>query len=106
MRKLVDRFYDLMSELPDAAHVLRMHPQDLKGSRDKFFDFLSGWLAAATVNGAPRQPTVSCPMHFRSQRGARRLAVVYGAALRSASTQRCQGDAGRSSGAWAITCAT
>lgn len=58
VRKLVDRFYDLMSELPEAAHVLRMHPGDLSGSRDKFFDFLSGWLGGPQLyverRGHPR----------------------------------------------------
>jgi hemoglobin len=44
VRKLVDRFYDLMSELPEARTVLAMHPEDLKSSREKLYMFLSGWL--------------------------------------------------------------
>ena len=36
--RLCDRFYGLMAELR------AMHPQDLQGSRDKLFMFLSGWL--------------------------------------------------------------
>ena len=42
VRKLVTRFYDLMSELPEARDVLAMHPVDLASSREKLFDFLSG----------------------------------------------------------------
>ena len=42
--KLVDRFYDLMDSLPEAAHIRALHPEDLTGSRDKLFKFLSGWL--------------------------------------------------------------
>jgi hemoglobin len=44
LRPLVDRFYDLMDELPEAYGIRRLHPQDLSGSRDKLFKFLSGWL--------------------------------------------------------------
>jgi hemoglobin len=44
VRALVDRFYDLMSELPEAAEVLRMHPRDLASSREKLRLFLTGWL--------------------------------------------------------------
>jgi hemoglobin len=44
LRTLVDRFYDLMDELPEAYGIRRLHPQDLSGSRDKLFKFLSGWL--------------------------------------------------------------
>jgi hemoglobin len=44
VRKLVDRFYDLMDTLPEAATIRAMHPADLSGSRDKLFKFLSGWL--------------------------------------------------------------
>ncbi|MCH1495575.1 MAG: group II truncated hemoglobin [Rubripirellula sp.] len=42
LRRLVDRFYDLMSELPEARGILELHPQDLSESRDKLYKFLSG----------------------------------------------------------------
>ena len=58
VRKLVDRFYDLMRELPEAAHVLHMHPPDLSGSREKLYEFLSGWLGGPPLyvekRGHPR----------------------------------------------------
>lgn len=44
VRRLVDRFYDLMDELPEAWGIRKLHPQDLAGSRDKLYWFLSGWL--------------------------------------------------------------
>lgn len=44
VRRLVDRFYDLMDELPEAYGIRKLHPQDLSGSRDKLYWFLSGWL--------------------------------------------------------------
>ncbi len=43
VRKLVDRFYDLMESSPEAAQVRAIHPKSLKGSREKFFMFLTGW---------------------------------------------------------------
>lgn len=44
VRRLVDRFYDLMSELPEAKGVLSLHPPTLESSRDKLHWFLVGWL--------------------------------------------------------------
>ena len=44
VRKLVDRFYELMDSLPQAQQIRAMHPQDLSVSADKLFMFLSGWL--------------------------------------------------------------
>lgn len=44
VRKLVDRFYDLMDEVPEYHGIRKMHPQDLSASRDKLYRFLSGWL--------------------------------------------------------------
>lgn len=44
VRRLVDRFYDLMNEVPEYHGIRKLHPQDLAGSRDKLYLFLSGWL--------------------------------------------------------------
>ena len=44
IRQLVNRFYDLMDELPEAWELRKIHQQDLQSARDKFFKFLSGWL--------------------------------------------------------------
>ena len=44
VRRLVDRFYDLMELEPAYAGIRRMHPPDMQGSRDKLFWFLCGWL--------------------------------------------------------------
>lgn len=44
VREMVDRFYDLMDLEAEFAGIRAMHPQDLSGSRDKFFWFLCGWL--------------------------------------------------------------
>ncbi len=49
IRGLVDRFYDLMSELPAARMVLELHPKDLTESRDKLFKFLSGFFGGPSL---------------------------------------------------------
>jgi hemoglobin len=43
VRRLVDRFYDLMDSSPEAANIRRLHANSLKVSREKLFMFLSGW---------------------------------------------------------------
>jgi len=42
--RLTDRFYELMATVPQFRALRDMHPEDLKGSRDKLYMFLSGWL--------------------------------------------------------------
>ena len=49
VRKLVDRFYDLMEMMPAAKGILDMHPKDLTGSRDKLFKFLSGFFGGPSL---------------------------------------------------------
>jgi hemoglobin len=49
VRKLVDRFYDLMDTLPEVQKLRALHPEALDGSRDKLSWFLVGWLG-----GPPR----------------------------------------------------
>jgi hemoglobin len=49
VRRLVDRFYDLMDTLPEAAGIRAAHPPLLDESRDKLTWFLTGWLG-----GPPR----------------------------------------------------
>ena len=43
IRQLVQRFYEHMDELPETYGIRKMHAEDLAGSRQKLFDFLSGW---------------------------------------------------------------
>ncbi|MDZ7855053.1 group II truncated hemoglobin [Sphaerotilus sp.] len=58
IRRLVDRFYALMDELPEAYGVRRMHPESLAGSADSLFKFLSGWFGGPPLyireRGHPR----------------------------------------------------
>jgi hemoglobin len=49
LRRLVDRFYDLMDALPEAADVRALHPTSLDSSREKLYLFLTGWLGGPPV---------------------------------------------------------
>ena len=58
VRKLVDRFYDLMDRTPEATTIREMHPASLDESRQKLFEFLCGFLGGPPVyiekHGHPR----------------------------------------------------
>lgn len=58
VRRLVQRFYALMDELPEAAAVRAVHPPSLAGSEQKLFEYFSGWLGGPplfeTKYGHPR----------------------------------------------------
>ena len=44
VRTLVQRFYQLMDELPEAYGIRKLHAKELQGAEDKLFKFLSGWM--------------------------------------------------------------
>lgn len=58
IQALVDRFYALMDELPEAYTVRQLHPENLAGSADSLFKFLSGWFGGPPLyiseRGHPR----------------------------------------------------
>ncbi len=58
IRALVDRFYDAMDAREDCAPIRAMHPDDLGESRQKLFEFLSGWMGGPPLyhqrRGHPR----------------------------------------------------
>jgi hemoglobin len=58
VQRLVQRFYALMDELPEAYTVRQMHPESLKGSAESLFEFLSGWFGGPALyianKGHPR----------------------------------------------------
>jgi hemoglobin len=49
VRRIVDRFYDLMDTDPDVAPLRRMHAGDLTPMRERLTDFMIGWFG-----GPPR----------------------------------------------------
>ena len=49
LRALVDRFYELMDTQPEYYAIRKLHPQDLSGSAEKLYLFLSGWLGGPSL---------------------------------------------------------
>jgi hemoglobin len=49
VRRLVDRFYDLMDTQTEAATIRGLHAPDLSKSRQKLYEFLSGWLGGPAL---------------------------------------------------------
>ncbi len=58
IRRLVNRFYELMDELPEAYTVRQLHPESLAGSATSLFEYLSGWFGGPSLyiakKGHPR----------------------------------------------------
>jgi len=44
VKKLVDRFYELMDTEPEFYGIRKLHPENLATSNEKLYLFLSGWL--------------------------------------------------------------
>ena len=49
VRALTRRFYELMDTLPEASHCRAIHPPDLSGSENKFYEYLTGYLGGPPV---------------------------------------------------------
>ena len=60
VRRLADRFYDIMDSAPEAAGLRALHGTDLAAVRERLFEFLTAWL------GGPRlyfqRPASNCIM--------------------------------------------
>lgn len=58
VRALVERFYALMDQLPEAQDLRRLHPPSLERSADSLFKYLSGWFGGPPLyvreRGHPR----------------------------------------------------
>lgn len=65
VRALVNRFYDLMDELPEAYVIRKLHQEDLSSARQKLFEYFSGWLGGPplfeTKYGHPRMRSRHMP---------------------------------------------
>lgn len=49
IRRLVDDFYDIMDEDPNAEIIRKTHPDNLEVARDKLACFLSGWMGGEAL---------------------------------------------------------
>ena len=43
IHRLVDTFYQIMSDRPEAAGIRALHPEDISSSNQKLFMYFSGW---------------------------------------------------------------
>ena len=69
VRRLTERFYALMDELPEAAACRAIHPPSLEGSEQKLFEFLSGWLGGPQLFVERRGPPMLRRRHFAAPIG-------------------------------------
>jgi hemoglobin len=49
VRRVAERFYDIMNSSSEAAGIRRMHAGDLTPMRQKLFEFMSGWLGGPNL---------------------------------------------------------
>ncbi len=49
LRQLTKKFYEIMDTMPEAKGIRDMHPANLRGSEEKLFMFLSGWLGGPAL---------------------------------------------------------
>lgn len=82
LRKLVNRFYEIMDTLPEARGVREMHPENLESSAKKLFMFLSGWLGGPSLFqeafGHPRMRARHMPFKIgKSERDQWMICMVH-----------------------------
>jgi len=61
--KLANDFYDAMETLPEARHILGLHPADLVESREKMGLFLCGYLNGPELYEEKHGPIQLAPAH-------------------------------------------
>jgi hemoglobin len=66
VRRLVVRFYDLMDALPEAGACRAIHPPDLAESRQKLFEYLTGWLGGPPLYVERRGPPMLRARHLHA----------------------------------------
>ena len=75
VRRIVDRFYDLMDTVPEYYGIRKLHAPDLSSAREKLYLFLSGWLGG---------PPLYMAKHGHPMLRARHLPFPIGTAERDA----------------------
>lgn len=69
VRALTHRFYELMDTLPEAARCRAVHPPDLSGSEEKFYEYLTGWLGGPPIYVEKRGHPMLRRRHFVAEIG-------------------------------------
>lgn len=66
VRKLVDCFYELMETLPEGQAARAIHPADLSDSKQKLFEYFSGWLGGPQLFVERRGPPMLRARHLHA----------------------------------------
>ncbi len=70
-RQLANTFYDIMESDPVAADLLALHPKPMDTIRQKFFEYLTGWLGGPPLYeskyGHPRLRARHLPFKINEQ---------------------------------------
>ncbi|WP_192814382.1 globin domain-containing protein [Rhizobium sp. PDO1-076] len=69
VKALCRRFYELMDTLPEAARCRAVHPPDLSGSEEKFYDYLTGYLGGPPIYMEKRGHPMLRRRHFVAEIG-------------------------------------
>ncbi len=82
LRKITRKFYEIMDRMPEAQGVRKMHPENLAGSEEKLFMFLSGWLGGPNLFierfGHPKMRARHLPFKIgKSERDQWMLCMVH-----------------------------
>ncbi len=82
LRKITRKFYEIMDTMPEAQGVRQMHPENLAGSEEKLFMFLSGWLGGPNLfierYGHPKMRARHLPFKIgKSERDQWMLCMVH-----------------------------
>lgn len=75
LRRLTRRMYALMADDPRASAARAVHPPDLAGSEQKFFEFMSGWLGGPPLFVEKHGPPMLRRRHFVAQIGGPEIAA-------------------------------
>ena len=70
VRRLADRFYEIMDTDPAAARIRAMHGSDLTQIRQLLFEFLSGWLGGPPLYFTRQEHRCIMSAHHRFAIGA------------------------------------
>lgn len=82
LRKITRKFYEIMDKMPEAQGIRKMHPENLAGSEEKLFMFLSGWLGGPNLFierfGHPKMRARHLPFQIgKSERDQWMLCMVH-----------------------------
>ncbi len=82
LRKITRKFYEIMHRMPEAQGIRKMHPENLAGSEEKLFMFLSGWLGGPNLFierfGHPKMRARHLPFKIgKSERDQWMLCMVH-----------------------------